>query len=65
VLELVSFSFHLTRDESRNEGERRYYLYPVALILNSPVTFATEICVAHAPNARILAVNQVYTVFTI
>jgi hypothetical protein len=43
VLELVSLSLHLTRDESRNEVERRYYLYPVALILNPPGTFATAI----------------------
>jgi hypothetical protein len=64
VLKLVSLSFHLTRDESRNEIERRYYLYPAALILNSPGTFATAIWVPRTSNACISTVNQVYTVFT-
>ena len=63
MLELVSLSFHLTRDESRNEVERRYYLYPVALILNSAGAFATAIWRPHVERLH-LPINQVYTVFT-
>ena len=59
MLELVSLSFHFTRDESCNEVERRHCVYHVALILVS-LGHADErgqIEIAPAPNDWVAAIK--------